>query len=124
MVASWPYTEVRRVPVIAAPPPVDWQTSVIDPQRPCGDCDRSLTSNHSDHNGDDDAPKRPSMLERVLYRMTLTRPRSQPIERAPSARDAESGQLAVDHATEAIARRHGEGPVAGKPQAHMIVAAR
>jgi ubiquinone/menaquinone biosynthesis C-methylase UbiE len=38
------------------------------------------------------------------------------------ARDAGLLQLATDRATEAIARRHGEGPVAGKIQAHVIVA--
>jgi NADP-dependent 3-hydroxy acid dehydrogenase YdfG len=38
------------------------------------------------------------------------------------ARDASLLQLATDRATEAIARRHGEGPVAGKIQAHVIVA--
>ncbi|VTU18259.1 Demethylmenaquinone methyltransferase [Variovorax sp. PBS-H4] len=61
--------------------------------------------------------------------------------RAPSARDAATAycqgtplrneiealdagllQLATDRATEEIARRHGEGPVAGKIQAHVIVA--
>ncbi|VTU15220.1 Demethylmenaquinone methyltransferase [Variovorax sp. PBL-H6] len=64
------------------------------------------------------------------------------VSRAPSARDAATAycqgtplrneiealdasllQLATDRATEEIARRHGEGPVAGKIQAHVIVAA-
>lgn len=63
------------------------------------------------------------------------------VSRAPSARDAANAycqgtplrneielrdasllQFATDRATEAIARRHGEGPVAGKIQAHVIVA--
>jgi len=39
------------------------------------------------------------------------------------ARDASLLQLATDRATEAIASRHGKGPVAGKIQAHVIVAA-
>ncbi|WP_322025730.1 hypothetical protein [Burkholderia sp. BCC1977] len=39
------------------------------------------------------------------------------------ARDAGLLQLATDRATEAIAGRHGDGPVAGKIQAHVIVAA-
>lgn len=39
------------------------------------------------------------------------------------ARDASLLSLATDRATEAIARRHGEGAVAGKIQAHVIVAA-
>ncbi len=39
------------------------------------------------------------------------------------ARDARLLQLATDRATKAIERRHGEGPVAGKIQAHAIVAA-
>jgi ubiquinone/menaquinone biosynthesis C-methylase UbiE len=38
------------------------------------------------------------------------------------ARDATLLQLATNRATEAIAFRHGEGPVAGKIQAHVIVA--
>jgi ubiquinone/menaquinone biosynthesis C-methylase UbiE len=64
------------------------------------------------------------------------------VSRAPSARDAATAycqgtplrneiesrdagllQLATDRATAAIAGRHGEGPVAGKIQAHVIVAA-
>jgi ubiquinone/menaquinone biosynthesis C-methylase UbiE len=39
------------------------------------------------------------------------------------ARDAGLLQLATDRATEAIVNRHGEGPVTGKIQAHVIVAA-
>jgi ubiquinone/menaquinone biosynthesis C-methylase UbiE len=64
------------------------------------------------------------------------------VSRAPSARDAATAycqgtplrneieargasllQLATDRAAQAIARRHGEGAVAGKIQAHVIVAA-
>ena len=63
------------------------------------------------------------------------------VSRAPSARDAATAYcqgtplrneietrdagllpLATDRATEVIARRHGDGPVAGKIQAHVIVA--
>ncbi|WP_311767753.1 hypothetical protein [Burkholderia sp. Bp9142] len=40
-----------------------------------------------------------------------------------AARDAGLLELAVDRGTEAIAARHGDGPVAGKIQAHVIVAA-
>ncbi len=40
------------------------------------------------------------------------------------ARDASLLALATDRATQAIASRHGDGPVAGKIQAHVIVAAR
>lgn len=65
------------------------------------------------------------------------------VSRAPSARDAATAycqgtplrneieargasllQFATDRATQAIASRHGQGPVAGKIQAHVIVAAR
>ena len=46
-----------------------------------------------------------------------------PLRNEIEARDAGLLQLATDRATEAIARRHGEGPVAGKIQAHVIVAA-
>ncbi len=40
------------------------------------------------------------------------------------ARDASALARATDCATQAIASRHGDGPVAGKIQAHVIVAAR
>lgn len=46
-----------------------------------------------------------------------------PLRNEIEARDAGLLQLATDRATQAIARRHGEGPVAGKIQAHVIVAA-
>ncbi len=46
-----------------------------------------------------------------------------PLRNEIEARDARLLQLATDRATEAIAMRHGEGPVAGKIQAHVIVAA-
>jgi ubiquinone/menaquinone biosynthesis C-methylase UbiE len=47
-----------------------------------------------------------------------------PLRNEIEARDASMLQLATDRATQAIASRHGEGPVAGKIQAHVIVAAR
>jgi ubiquinone/menaquinone biosynthesis C-methylase UbiE len=46
-----------------------------------------------------------------------------PLRNEIEARDASLLQLATDRATEAVASRHGEGPVAGKIQAHVIVAA-
>ncbi|MFP5406806.1 MAG: class I SAM-dependent methyltransferase [Gammaproteobacteria bacterium] len=46
-----------------------------------------------------------------------------PLRNEIEARDPSLLQLAVDRATAAIASRHGEGPVAGKIQAHVIVAA-
>ncbi|WP_218511020.1 class I SAM-dependent methyltransferase [Variovorax sp. dw_308] len=46
-----------------------------------------------------------------------------PLRNEIEARDASLLQVATDRATEAIASRHGEGPVAGKIQAHVIVAA-
>ena len=46
-----------------------------------------------------------------------------PLRNEIEARDASLLQLATDRATEAIARRHGDGPVTGKIQAHVIVAA-
>ncbi len=46
-----------------------------------------------------------------------------PLRNEIEARDAGLLQLATDRATKAIAERHGEGPVAGKIQAHVIVAA-
>ena len=46
-----------------------------------------------------------------------------PLRNEIEARDASLLQLATDRATAAIASRHGEGPVAGKIQAHVIVAA-
>ncbi|MGN6652431.1 class I SAM-dependent methyltransferase [Trinickia sp.] len=46
-----------------------------------------------------------------------------PLRNEIEARDAGLLQLATDRAMEAIAKRHGEGPVAGKIQAHVIVAA-
>src|SRR3984885_13347856 len=46
-----------------------------------------------------------------------------PLRNEIEAREASLLQLATHRATEAIARRHGEGPVAGKIQAHVIVAA-
>jgi SAM-dependent methyltransferase len=47
-----------------------------------------------------------------------------PLRNEIEARDASLLQRATDRATEAIASRHGEGPVAGKIQAHVIVAVR
>lgn len=46
-----------------------------------------------------------------------------PLRNEIEARDASLLQLATDRATQAIASRHGEGWVAGKIQAHVIVAA-
>ena len=46
-----------------------------------------------------------------------------PLRSEIEARDASLLQLATDRATAAIASHHGEGPVAGKIQAHVIVAA-
>lgn len=46
-----------------------------------------------------------------------------PLRNEIEARDASKLELATDRATDAIASRHGEGPVAGKIQAHVIVAA-
>ena len=46
-----------------------------------------------------------------------------PLRNEIEARDAGLLQLATDRATEAIATRHGEGPVAGKIRAYVIVAA-
>ena len=46
-----------------------------------------------------------------------------PLRNEIEARDASLLQFATDRATAAIASRHGEGPVAGKIQAHVIVAA-
>lgn len=45
-----------------------------------------------------------------------------PLRNEIEARDASLLQLATDRATAAIARRHGDGPVAGKIQAHVVVA--
>lgn len=45
-----------------------------------------------------------------------------PLRSEIEARDAGLLQLATDHTTEAISSRHGPGPVAGKIQAHLIVA--
>ncbi len=47
-----------------------------------------------------------------------------PLRNEIEARDASLLQLATDRATATIASRHGEGPVAGKIQAHVIEAAR
>jgi len=46
-----------------------------------------------------------------------------PLRNEIEARDAGLLQLAIDRATEAIASRHGDDAVAGKIQAHVIVAA-
>ena len=46
-----------------------------------------------------------------------------PLRNEIEARDASLLQLATDRATQAIASRHGDGPVTGKIQAHVIVAA-
>jgi SAM-dependent methyltransferase len=46
-----------------------------------------------------------------------------PLRNEIEARGDGSLELATDSATAAIATRHGEGPVAGKIQAHVIVAA-
>ena len=46
-----------------------------------------------------------------------------PLRNEIEARDASLLQLATDRAAQAIADRHGQGPVAGKIQAHVIVAA-
>jgi len=46
-----------------------------------------------------------------------------PLRNEIEARDAGLLQLATDRAAQAIARRHGDGPVAGKIQAHVVVAA-
>jgi len=46
-----------------------------------------------------------------------------PLRSEIEARDASLLQLATDRATSAIASHHGEGPVAGKIQAHVVVAA-
>ena len=45
-----------------------------------------------------------------------------PLRNEIESRSASLLQLATDRATEAIARRHGKGPVVGKIQAHVIVA--
>jgi len=45
-----------------------------------------------------------------------------PLRNEIEARDASSLEVATDRATQAIASRHGDGPVAGKIQAHVIVA--
>jgi ubiquinone/menaquinone biosynthesis C-methylase UbiE len=45
-----------------------------------------------------------------------------PLRNEIEARDASLLALATERATQAIASRHGEGPVAGKIQAHVIVA--
>nr|WP_315593122.1 methyltransferase domain-containing protein [uncultured Cupriavidus sp.] len=47
-----------------------------------------------------------------------------PLRNEIEARDAGLLQFALDQATDAIARRHGQGAVAGKIQAHVIVATR
>jgi len=47
-----------------------------------------------------------------------------PLRNEIEARDAGLLGLATERAAQAIARRHGEGPVAGKIQAHVIVARR
>jgi ubiquinone/menaquinone biosynthesis C-methylase UbiE len=46
-----------------------------------------------------------------------------PLRNEIESRDAGLLQLAMDRATEAIANRHGAGPVAAKIQAHVIMAA-
>ena len=46
-----------------------------------------------------------------------------PLRNEIEARDASLLQLATDRAAQAIASRHGQGPVAGKIQTHVIVAA-
>ena len=46
-----------------------------------------------------------------------------PLRNEIEAHDASLLQLATDRAAQVIASRHGEGPVAGKIQAHVIVAA-
>jgi ubiquinone/menaquinone biosynthesis C-methylase UbiE len=46
-----------------------------------------------------------------------------PLRNEIESRDANALQLATDRAAQAIASPHGEGPVAGKTQAHVIVAA-
>ncbi len=46
-----------------------------------------------------------------------------PLRNEIEVRDASLFQLATQRATQAIAKRHGEGPVAGEIQAHVIVAA-
>ncbi|NVO07886.1 MAG: methyltransferase domain-containing protein, partial [Rhodoferax sp.] len=45
-----------------------------------------------------------------------------PLRNEIEARDASLLALATDRAAEAIASRHGDGPVAGKIQAHVVVA--
>ena len=45
-----------------------------------------------------------------------------PLNAEINARDASRLSLAIQRVTEAIASRHGDGPVAGKMQAHVIVA--
>jgi ubiquinone/menaquinone biosynthesis C-methylase UbiE len=46
-----------------------------------------------------------------------------PLRNEIETRDSSLLQIATDRATEAIASRHGKGPVTGKIQAHVIVAA-
>jgi hypothetical protein len=46
-----------------------------------------------------------------------------PLRNEIEARDAGKLQAATDHAASVIAERHGTGAVAGKIQAHVIVAA-
>jgi hypothetical protein len=45
-----------------------------------------------------------------------------PLRSEIEARDPASLQTVTDRAAEAIAKLHGEGPVSGKIQAHIIVA--
>ena len=47
-----------------------------------------------------------------------------PLRNEIEARDASLLSLTADRAAQVIASRHGEGPVAGKIQAHVIVATR
>ena len=47
-----------------------------------------------------------------------------PLRNEIEARDASMLEIATDRATQAITSRHGEGPVTGKIQAHVIVATR
>jgi SAM-dependent methyltransferase len=46
-----------------------------------------------------------------------------PLRNEIEARDAGMLQIATNHVAKAIASRHGDGPVAGKIRAHVIVAA-
>ena len=94
---------------------------------PHGYCDSATIRNNLANGGFTASPQISAVAARSRARSArdpaVAYCQGTPLRNEIEARDASLLELATDRATQAIASRHGEGPVAGKIQAHVIVAA-